>query len=88
MQQDVQPSDAQRSAQAQLRSIIERIERLEEERAALGNDIKDIFLEAKANGYDVKALRKVIRLRKQDASARREEEAILHTYLVALGMLD
>lgn len=79
---------AQRSTQQQLKSIVERIERLEEERAALGSDIKDVYAEAKATGFDVKALRKLIRLRKQDASARAEEEAILAVYMSALGMLD
>lgn len=82
MQQDVQ-----RSTQQQLKSIVERIERLEEERKALGSDIKDIYSEAKATGFDSKALRKLIRLRKQDSNERREEEAILATYMSALGML-
>lgn len=81
MQQDVQNSTRQ-----QLKSIVERIERLEEERAALGNDMKDVYLEAKATGFDTKALRKLIRIRKQDANARKEEEAILETYMSALGM--
>lgn len=81
MQQDVQKATAQ-----QLKSIIERVERLEEERKALSSDIKDIFLEAKANGFDVKALRTLIRIRKQDTNERREEEAILETYMNALGM--
>ncbi len=88
MQQEVHQASAQQSTHAQLKSVVERIERLEEEKAALAGDIKDVFNEAKANGFDVKALRKVIRLRKQDASARREEEAILATYMAALGMLE
>lgn len=71
----------------QLRSIIERIERLEEEKAGLASDIKDIFAEAKGNGYDVKTLRTVIRLRKQDAAERDEAEHLLDTYKRALGML-
>lgn len=73
-------------AREQLRSIIERIEKLEEEKAAIAGDIKDVFAEAKANGYDVKTLRKVVRLRKQDSEAREEEEAMLALYLHALGM--
>jgi len=71
----------------QLKSIVERIERLEEERKSIGDDIRDVYAEAKGNGYDVKALRAVIRLRKQDAAARAEHEAILETYMQALGML-
>lgn len=71
----------------QLKSIVERIERLEEERKAIGDDIKDIYAEAKGNGFDVKALRTIIRLRKQDPAARAEQEAILDTYKQALGML-
>lgn len=71
----------------QLRSIIERIERLEDERRELAGDIRDIYSEAKSNGYDVKALRTIVRLRKQDADQRREHEAILETYMHALGML-
>jgi uncharacterized protein (UPF0335 family) len=67
--------------------LVERIERLEEEKKALADDIKDVYGEAKANGFDVKALRTVIRLRKQDVEERKEQEAILETYLHALGML-
>ena len=73
-------------AGAQLRSIVERIERLEEEKKALADDIRDVYAEAKANGYDVKTLRVVIRLRKQDSSERQEQEALLDLYLSALGM--
>lgn len=71
----------------QLRSIIERIEKLEEEKSGIAADIKDIFAEAKGNGYDVKTLRKVISLRKKDAAERDEEEYLLDTYRRALGML-
>lgn len=71
----------------QLRSFVERIERLEEEKAALSADIKEVYSEAKAMGFDNKALRAVIRLRKVDDTERREQEAILETYLQALGML-
>lgn len=74
-------------AKDQLRSIVERIERLEEEKAALTNDIKEVYAEAKGNGYDTKALRKAVRLRKMDASEREEQDAILELYLSALGML-
>ena len=70
----------------QLRSIIQRIEKLEEEKADIASDIKDIFAEAKGNGYDVKTLRKVIALRKLDAAERDEADHLLHTYCVALGM--
>ena len=70
----------------QLKSIIERIERLEEEKAGIAGDIKDVFAEAKANGFDVKVLRKIIALRKRDHDERTEEEAILELYLQALGM--
>lgn len=71
----------------QLRSIVERIERLEEEKAAIGSDIKDVYTESKSNGYDVKALRTIIRLRKQDPAERQENESILETYMNALGMV-
>jgi uncharacterized protein (UPF0335 family) len=71
----------------QLRSIIERIERLEEEKQAIAEDIKEVYAEAKANGYDTKTLRAVVRIRKQDAAERQEQEALLDLYLAALGML-
>lgn len=71
----------------QLRSIIERIERLEEAKKETQNDIKDIYAEAKGNGFDVKALREIVRLRKQDTDKRKEHEAIVETYMSALGML-
>jgi uncharacterized protein (UPF0335 family) len=76
------------SAKDQLRTIVARIERLEEEKAALSTDLREVYAEAKGNGFDVKALRSVIRLRKQDANKRREEEAVLATYLHALGMAE
>ena len=79
---------AHRFAKDQLKAVIERIERLEEEKKTISDDIKDVFAEAKANGFDVKALRAVLRLRKQDNDERKEQEAILETYLLALGMLD
>lgn len=71
----------------QLRTIIERIERLEEEKKTISDDIKDVYLEARANGFDTKALRKVVSLRKQDQNERMEQEAILEAYLIALGAL-
>ena len=77
----------QASAQNQLRQLVEQIERLEEEKKAIAGDIKDKYLEAKALGFDVKVLRKIISLRKKDTSERQEEEAILEVYLHALGML-
>ncbi|SFO06608.1 Uncharacterized conserved protein, UPF0335 family [Cohaesibacter marisflavi] len=70
----------------QLRAFVERIERLEEEKKALNDDIKDVYAEAKGNGYDVKVLRQVIRLRKQDSNERQEMESLLDLYLHALGM--
>jgi uncharacterized protein (UPF0335 family) len=78
----------QASAQNQLRQLIEQIERLEEEKKALAGDIRDKFLEAKAMGFDPKVMRQVIRLRKQPKDDRDEQEAILATYMHALGMLD
>jgi len=69
-----------------LRSLVERIERLEEERKALGNDIKDIYAEAKSAGFDVKVLRQLIRLRKQEPAAIEEQETLLDVYRRALGM--
>ena len=78
---------AHRFAKDQLKAFVERVERLEEEKKALADDIRDVFAEAKGNGFDVKALRTVIKLRKQDVDTRKEAEAILETYMAALGML-
>lgn len=75
------------TAQGQLKAIIERIERLEEDKAAVMNDLKEVYAEAKGNGFDVKILRKVVRLRKQDSAKRSEEEALLDLYLSAIGGL-
>jgi uncharacterized protein (UPF0335 family) len=69
-----------------LRAFVERIERLEEEKKALSDDIKDVYGEAKANGFDVKIMRKIVSIRKLDRDARIEEETILDLYLAALGM--
>jgi uncharacterized protein (UPF0335 family) len=74
-------------ARDQLRSIVERVERLEEEKKAIGDDIRDVYAEAKANGFDTKALRAVVKLRKMEAAERMENEAILDLYMSALGML-
>lgn len=73
-------------AKDQLRAFVERIERLEEEKKTINDDIKDIFAEAKGNGFDTKILKRVIALRKKDDHERMEEEAVLDSYLVALGM--
>ncbi len=81
-------SAATKVAKDHLKAFVERIERLEEEKKTISDDIKDVYAEAKGNGYDVKALRSVVRLRKQDSDERKEHEAILDTYLAALGMLD
>jgi uncharacterized protein (UPF0335 family) len=81
------PMTAARVAKDHLKAFVERIERLEEEKKALSDDIRDVYAEAKANGFDTKALRTVVRLRKQDVEERKEQEAILETYLHALGML-
>ena len=74
-------------AKDQLKSVIERIERLEEEKKAIADDIRDVYAEAKANGFDTKILRQVVSLRKKDLTERQEEEAIRDLYLQALGML-
>jgi uncharacterized protein (UPF0335 family) len=84
--QEEQP--ATRFAKDHLKAFVERIERLEEEKKAIADDIRDVYAEAKGNGFDVKALRAIVRLRKQDADERREQEAILETYMHALGMLN
>lgn len=78
--------NSQTVAAGQLRSLIERIERLEEEKKTITDDIKDIYAEAKGNGFDTKAIRTIVRLRKQDAAEREEAETILDLYKAALGM--
>jgi uncharacterized protein (UPF0335 family) len=78
---------AHRFAKDQLKAFVERVERLEEEKKAIADDIRDVYAEAKGNGFDVKALRTIVRMRKQDKDERMEEETILQTYMVALGML-
>jgi uncharacterized protein (UPF0335 family) len=84
----VKEQPAVRFAKDHLRAFVERVERLEEEKKAIADDIRDVYAEAKANGFDVKALRSVVRLRKQDLNERKEQEAVLETYLHALGMLE
>ena len=75
------------TAQGKLKSLIERIERLEEDKAAVANDLKEVYAEAKGEGFDVKIVRKVVRLRKQDAAKRQEEEALIDLYISAIGGL-
>lgn len=79
-------NDVQGIAAAQLRSIIERVERLEEEKKGLADDIRDIFAEAKGQGFDIKIIRQIIKLRKMDQSDRQEQETLLDLYKAALGM--
>jgi uncharacterized protein (UPF0335 family) len=74
------------TANNQIRAFIERVERLEEEKVAISSDIKEIYSEAKGNGYDAAILRKIVALRKKDPNKRREEEAVMSLYLDALGM--
>ena len=74
-------------AAGQLKSLIERIERLEEEKQTIAADIREVYAEAKANGFDTKVMRQVVRIRKQDTAERQEEEAIRDLYLHALGMI-
>jgi uncharacterized protein (UPF0335 family) len=76
-----------RFAKDQLKAFVERIEKLEEEKKAISDDIRDVYAESKANGFDVKALRQIIKLRKIEPTERDEQEAILETYMHALGML-
>jgi uncharacterized protein (UPF0335 family) len=82
-----QEQPATRFAKDHLKAFVERIEKLEEEKKALADDIKDVYGEAKSMGFDVKALRTIIRMRKEDTDERKEHEAILETYMLALGML-
>lgn len=78
---DINPSTA-----GQLKAIIERIERLEEEKRNIAADIKDVYAEAKGNGFDVKTLRKIVSLRRQEPAERHEQEELLEVYLRAIGM--
>jgi uncharacterized protein (UPF0335 family) len=78
---------ATKFAKDQLKSIIERIERLEEEKKTISDDVRDVYTEAKGSGFDVKAIRTIVRMRKQDAGEREQQEQILETYLHAMGMI-
>ena len=75
------------TAQGKLKSLIERIERLEEDKAAVASDLKEVYAEAKGEGFDTKIIRKVVRLRKADAAKRSEEEALIELYITAIGGL-
>lgn len=86
MADDVTDS-SQTVAAGQLRAFIERVERLEEEKKNISDDIKDVFAEMKGTGFDTKAVRTIIRLRKKDQAEREEEEALLDLYMAALGMV-
>ncbi|GGA60714.1 UPF0335 protein [Nitratireductor aestuarii] len=83
---DVVNETSQTVAAGQLRAFVERIERLEEEKKSISDDIKDVYAEMKGQGFDTKAIRTIVRLRKKDANERQEEEAMLDLYMAALGM--
>jgi uncharacterized protein (UPF0335 family) len=87
MIEEAAPEVLQDNAKDRLRAFVERIERLEEEKAALAADVREIYAEAKSVGYDTRALRAIVRMRKQDANERLEQEALLATYMHALGMI-
>ena len=87
VEKDDSDSPKTRFAKDQLKAFVERIERLEEEKKTIGDDIRDVYAESKANGFDTKALRQVVKLRKQDVNERNEQQAVLETYMHALGML-
>lgn len=84
---DIASKRAEQIAKDQLKSIIERIERLEEEKKAISDDIRDVYAESEGNGYDVKALRTIVRMRKIEPIEREAFETVLETYMQALGML-
>jgi uncharacterized protein (UPF0335 family) len=84
--EDITSETSQTVAAGQLRAFIERVERLEEEKKTIAEDIKEVFAEMKGTGFDTKAVRTIIRLRKKDQAERQEEEAILDLYKAALGM--
>ena len=86
MADDITETTSQTVAAGQLRALIERVERLEEEKKTIADDIKEVFAEMKGSGFDTKAVRTLIRLRKKDQAERQEEEAILDLYKAALGM--
>ena len=74
-------------AKDQLKSLVERVERLEEEKSALASDIREVYAEAKGHGFDTKIMRAIVRLRKVDSSQREEQEALMELYMQALGMM-
>jgi uncharacterized protein (UPF0335 family) len=78
---------AVRFAKDQLKAFVERVEKLEEEKKTISDDIRDVYAEAKGNGFDVTALRQIVKLRKMEPTEREEQDAILETYMHALGML-
>lgn len=78
--------DSESVAQDQLRAFIERIERVEEEKQAIADDLKEVYAEAKGNGFDTKVLRQIVRIRKMDHNSRMEQEALMELYMAALGM--
>jgi uncharacterized protein (UPF0335 family) len=84
---DATESPATKLSKDKVRSIIERLERLEEEKKTLSDEVRDVYAEAKGNGFDVKALRTIVRMRKQDAKERAEQDIILETYMHAMGMI-
>ena len=84
--EDRRTNDTGGVAAAQLKSFIERVERLEEEKKGIAEDIRDVYAEAKGMGFDTKIMRKVVQLRKKDTAERQEEEALLDLYMHALGM--
>ncbi len=87
MTDDISGDSAQTIAVGKLRAFIERIERLEEEKKTIGDDIKEVFAELKGSGFDSKAVRTIIRLRKQTVHVRQEEQAMIQLYMDALGMV-
>ena len=86
MTDDITAETAQTITAGQLRAFIERVERLEEEKQTIGDDIKEVYAEAKGTGFDIKAIRTIVRLRKLDTAERQEAEAILDLYMSTLGM--
>ncbi|WP_173933566.1 DUF2312 domain-containing protein [Chelativorans sp. Marseille-P2723] len=87
MAEDITNETAQTVAAGQLRAFIERIERLEEEKQTIAEDIKEVYAEMKGVGFDTKAVRTIVRLRKKDQAERQEEEAMIELYKQALGMV-
>lgn len=83
---DTSPAKMESAAVKHLRQFIERIERMNEEKKGIADDVRDVFAEAKANGYDTKTMRKIIALRKMESHARQESDALLETYREALGL--